>query len=172
MLVLVSFTSAGHTQVSDRRFAVSGELGGGALPTKHQGDTSADAKRHTEVDYTLGGYGALQADYELTPTLTFLGRYQLELARSPQETLLSQRVLTGLKAQLNVFAWVPWLSVVGGVKVNERESACTWGVGLGLESRRSETTALEIALYYVSPQAWLIGVGARWRLLFDDPFAE
>ena len=150
-----------HAQVSDRPLSMSGELGGGWIGSAEGG--------------SAGGYGALAASYELTPSLVMGARYQLDLSDSSDNLQIAQRALGEARIQLNIIDLIPWLSLLAGAHLSDLEWRASWGVGIGVESLRSPGDAFEVAVRYFNDggeSVWLIGLGWRWHPLLDDPFDE
>ena len=109
--------------------------------------------------------------YELTSALQVGPRYQLEWSeRTAGASSMTQRALLDLRAQLNFLAWIPWVSLAGGVRWRDAAATPTLGVGVGADLRSSGASIFHVSARYFNPRTWVIGVGWGWRIALNDPF--
>ena len=117
------------------------------------------------------GYVRGELSYLLTDTL--IPHLSWTSARSSAGD--SHRLGLGLRAQLDVFHYVPWLGVLSAHRIYAPLDA-QLGVALGVDRRLSEEQALSVTIRLPTllrgEGAWGVGLSWRYDWLLVDPFDD
>lgn len=128
----------------------------------------------------------LETGYQSTPTsaytraeISYLFTQSVLAHTSVQQRFSTQdrpRIGLGLRYQLDIFHYIPWIGSTILHQAFAQNSSTTFGLEVGLDRKLSEVQAISIALRFPTllqgEVDWAIGVSFRydWRLF--DPFDQ